>query len=256
MHKKTAFFAIAIFFSIAGFIHIENSNSSILKDSSVFAGTILESGQKLYSWHDEELIIRDFFSDRKDGFFVDVGCANYSGGNNTYYLEEHLGWSGIAVDALAEFALGYIENRSRTRFFNFIVTDHSGTIEPFYRQKEIKLKPTSSTSEEFIKGASERKNVKPDYQVIYVPTITLTELLDANRVSKIDFLSLDIEMGELKALKGFDIERFKPKLVCVEVLNKEQKRKVLAYFQEHGYELIDEYLDKDSFNWYFRPKKK
>lgn len=256
MYKKIVFFSIAIFFSIAGFIHIENSNSSILKDSSVFAGPILESGQKLYSWHDEELIIRDFFSDRKDGIFVDVGCAHYRDSSNTYYLEKHLGWSGIAVDALVEFALGYIENRSRTRFFNFIVTDHSGTIEPFYRQKQIEAQGTSSTSEEFVKGASERRNLKPDYQVIYVPTITLTELLDANGVSKVDFLSLDIEMGELKALKGFDIERFKPKFVCVEVLNKEQKKKVLAYFQEHGYELIDEYLDNDSFNWYFRSKKK
>ncbi len=90
-----------------------------------------------------------------------------------------------------------------------------------------------------------------------MPTITLTELLDANRVSKIDFLLLDIEMGEFKALNGFEIERFKPKLVCVEALNiKEHKRKILAYFQEHDYERIDEYLDNDSFNWYFRPKKK
>lgn len=38
---------------------------------------ILEKGQKLYSQHDEELIIRHFFDDRRDGFFVDVGSFHW-----------------------------------------------------------------------------------------------------------------------------------------------------------------------------------
>lgn len=255
--KKSRFFCVFIF-SIAFifFPAFSRHKDTVICREAVFAGSILESEQKLYSWHDEELIIRDFFSDRKDGIFVDVGCAHFKDSSNTYYLEKHLGWSGIAVDSLAEFALGYIENRPGTRFFNFIVTDHSKTIEPFYRQKQIKARVTSSTSEQFVVNAAERKNVTPDYQIVYVPTITLTELLDANGISTIDFLSLDIELGEVRALKSFDIERFKPKLVCVEVLNQEQKKQTLAYFKEHGYELIEKYLDYDSFNWYFRQKIK
>ena len=62
---------------------------------------LLTSGQKLYSQHNEELVIRHFFEDRKDGFFVDVGAFVPIQTSTTYYLEKHLGWSGIAVDALA-----------------------------------------------------------------------------------------------------------------------------------------------------------
>ncbi len=36
--------------------------------------SLLESEVKLYSQFDEELIIRDFFEDRRGGFFVDVGA--------------------------------------------------------------------------------------------------------------------------------------------------------------------------------------
>lgn len=252
MYKKIALFSIAIFFSIIGFIHIGNPNSYILKDSSVFAGEILESGKKLYSQYDEELIIRDFFNDHKGGIFVDVGCAHYKEMSTTYHLEEHLGWSGIAVDALAEFAIGYIKNRPNTRFFNFIVTDHSGDIEPFYRL--INATGLSSSSKNFTKKLAEHFGVSKEYQVIYVPTITLTELLEKNKISKIDFLSMDIEGGELKALSGFDIKRFKPKLVCIEV-RPETSDKILDYFARYGYERIDKYLKYDNLNWYFKPKE-
>ena len=39
--------------------------------------------EKRYSLFDEELIIRDFFQDRRDGVFLDVGCAWPIGASNT-----------------------------------------------------------------------------------------------------------------------------------------------------------------------------
>ena len=62
---------------------------------------ILESGEKLYSQHDEELLIRHFFGDRRGGFFLDVGAGHYRRNSTTYYLEKHLGWSGVAVGGWA-----------------------------------------------------------------------------------------------------------------------------------------------------------
>ncbi len=250
MYKKIVFFSILLIFLFASFNFIENPNSNHSKDDgSIFAGEILESEKKLYSQHDEELIIRDFFNDRKGGIFVDVGCAHYMVHSTTYYLEKHLEWHGIAVDALAEFAIGYIQHRPNSRFFNFIVTDHSGGIEPFYRL--ISAPPLSSTNGNYTRKQAESLQFPSTYQVIYVPTITLTELLEKNGISKIDFLSMDIEGGELKALSGFDIERFKPELVCIEAAK--LRDKIVNYFTGYGYERIDKYLEYDNINWYFKP---
>ena len=71
-------------------------------------------GPKLYSEHDEEVLVRDFFQGRRDGFFLDVGAAHYMKDSNTFYLEERLGWSGIAIDANAEFAADYAKHRPRS----------------------------------------------------------------------------------------------------------------------------------------------
>ena len=68
-------------------------------------------GPSKYSHNVEEWVVRDFFRDRRNGVFVDVGAADARRGSNTYYLESALGWSGIAVDALEEYRASYTAHR-------------------------------------------------------------------------------------------------------------------------------------------------
>jgi FkbM family methyltransferase len=218
---------------------------------------ILSSGTKLYSQHNEELIIRHFFDDRRDGFFLDVGAFHWKKYSTTYYLEKHLGWSGIAVDALERFAPGYAKNRPGTRFFHHIVTDHSGTMETLYVAG-----PVSSTTKghaaEVVRSYGKDDEKADEFEEKglpqeLVPTITLNDLLDQNGVSNIDFLSMDIEQGEPSALAGFDIDRFKPELVCIEV-TQSVRDQIVDYFERHDYERIDKYLAYDKVNWYYTPR--
>jgi FkbM family methyltransferase len=193
--------------------------------------------------------VRHFFKDRREGVFLDVGAYDWKLHSTTLYLEKHLGWSGIAVDALERFRAGYEKNRPRTRFFTYIVGEESGGVATIYvadaltSVKEDHLDSFDSMREDIDK-------VKP--KPIQVPTITLTDLLDQQGVTSIDFLSMDIEEAEPAALAGFDIERFRPELVCIEANNRIGDE-LLRYFSEHGYERIDAYLEVDDVNWYFRP---
>jgi hypothetical protein len=63
---------------------------------------------------------------------------------------------------------------------------------------------------------------------------------------------MDIEGAEPKALAGFDIQKYKPRLICIEA-SPELQDTLMQYFTSHGYELIDEYTAYDAVNWYFRP---
>jgi FkbM family methyltransferase len=201
---------------------------------------------KPHSQGNEELLIGRFFGDRRGGVFVDVGAGHWCDGSNTYFLERDLGWSGIAVDALSELESGYDQNRPGTEFFNYVVTDHSGTIDRFYVAGAL-----SSTRKEHLEAFS---NVDADRApVVGVPAITLTDLLDAQRVTEIDLLSMDIEQGEPEALTGFDLARFRPRLVCVEVGTDRVRDWVGPYFAAARYERIEDYLAHDIANWYFRP---
>jgi FkbM family methyltransferase len=205
---------------------------------------ILGTEKTLYSQHDEELIIRDFFQDRRGGFFLDVGCAWPIRHSTTYYLEKHLGWSGIGIDALPDYGPGWKEQRPRSRFFQFIVTDHSGSIETFYRAG---WPGVSSTEKGRVLGGR-----KVRQHEMRVRTTTLNDLLEREGVESIDLLSMDIEGSEPKALSGFDIERYHPELVCIEAMPANREYFV-EYFSSHGYQRIELSMDREIANWYFRP---
>lgn len=214
------------------------------------------SEEKLYSQFNEELIIRHFFNDKQGGFFVDVGAADFERRSTTYYLEKKLGWSGIAIDALDEFRAGYEQNRPGTKFFSYIVTDHAGAKAPFYRIEG--MLPNSSANKEYAehwavfakRAGGTGATGKP--AVLEVPTITLTQLLEENGVKRIDFLSMDIEGGEPPALRGFEIDRFQPALICIEA-HPSVRQAIGDYMQAHRYERIDRYLELDKLNWYYQP---
>jgi FkbM family methyltransferase len=208
---------------------------------------IISTETNIYSQHGEELVIRNFFQDRRNGFFLDVGCAWPVHSSNTYYLEKELGWSGIGVDAIADHARRWRNRRPNSKFFNFIVTDHSGGLESFYRTERGELLGISTLTP----GASLGKKRK--WKEIQVPTITLTDLLEQNGVLKIDLLSMDIEGAELLALAGFDIHRFAPELAVVEV-HAAARKPVHEYFSSRGYERIERYDRYDQYNYYFTPK--
>ena len=124
------------------------------------------------------------------------------------------------------------------------MSDTSGETVTFYRAGSPAL---SSLSKKHLEEWGAKR------EPIQVSTITLTKLLDDNGVTKVDFLSLDIEGAEGAALRGFDINRFKPDLVGIEFgASEEQDRLVLAHMKEQGYERMDRYKAYDHVNSYFR----
>jgi FkbM family methyltransferase len=201
-------------------------------------------GPSRVSEHAEEWVVRDFFKEKRAGVFVDVGSYHYKTFSNTYYLEQELGWSGIAIDAQEEFGPDYIKYRPRTRFFSLFVSDHSDGVESLFVPRWNRLVASSekSFSDRYDSSGTERK----------VQTTTLDKLLENEKVGSIDFLTIDIELAEPKALAGFDIGTYKPRLVCIEA-HPEIRQQLLDYFAAHGYGVVGRYLRADPSNLWFAP---
>ena len=200
-------------------------------------------GGALYSQDDEETLIRAFFDDRRNGVFLDVGAGDPVKNSTTYYLEKHLGWHGIAVDALAEYAGDYARLRPATRFFSYFVGDKSGGKRDFYASPEKDF--SSGTGDDPRGGA---------YQKRQVSTTTLDDLLAREGVAHVDFLSLDIEGAEPAALAGFTIGRYQPGLACIEIHSPAHGRAISEYFTLRGYREITAYRAMDPINRYFAPE--
>jgi FkbM family methyltransferase len=199
-----------------------------------------------FSLAGEEWFIRDFFQDRRGGVFLDVGANHYQQNSNTYFLEKELGWSGVAIDALPEFAEGYQANRPRTRFVALFASDVAGqSVQLFVPPENNQI---ASVSQQFTKDMGEPGEARN------VPTTTLNAVLDQAGVDRLDFMSMDIELAEPKALAGFDVDRFQPELACIEA-HSEVRQQILDYFAQHRYVLVGKYLRADSQNLYFTPMR-
>jgi FkbM family methyltransferase len=201
-------------------------------------------GPSHYSRYVEEWVIRDFFQDRRDGVFLDVGAAHYQTESNTYFLEKELGWSGLAVDAIPEFQDDYVRHRPRTRFVAMFASDVDGGTATLFEPETDKR--IASASEDFTIRKGERGTARE------VPTATLNRLLEEAGISRIDFLSMDIELAEPAALAGFDMRKYAPELVCIEV-HPEVRQQILDYFAQNGYVVVGKYLRIDPTNLYFQP---
>jgi len=63
--------------------------------------------------------------------------------------------------------------------------------------------------------------------------------------SKIDFLSIDVERNEMSVLRGTDLDRWSPKVICIENLDSEQD--IPDYLLERGYTFVDRITCNDFY---------
>lgn len=216
----------------------------ITTDNAELEALQTKYGPERHSQFAEEWIVRDFFKDERGGVFVDVGANDYKRFSNTYYLETELGWSGLAIEPQTKFAADYAKYRPRTRFVPLLVSDVSDREARLYVPRHNDL--VASRSAEFANAWGSAADA------LVTKSITLDELLNRTGVSKVDFMSMDIELGEPAALAGFSIEKVRPRLVCVEA-HPEVRQETLNYFARHGYVLVGKYWRADGHNFWFAP---
>jgi FkbM family methyltransferase len=226
------------------------SQIAAVNDLSAEGAAVVRELQNRYGTHVsrgvEEWVVRDFFNDRREGIFLDVGANHYRDENNTYYLETALGWSGLAVEAQPQYGPDYQRHRSRTRFVAMFAADIDGATVPFFVPTDQAGKLVASATKALPESVG-LTTVQTD-----VPTATLNTVLTQAGITRLDFMSMDIELAEPKALAGFDIDRYRPALVCIEA-HGEVRQAILDYFQSHGYVTVSKYLRADVMNLYFRP---
>lgn len=204
---------------------------------------LLRDADPKYSHGFEEVLIRDHFQDKEKGFYLDVGCADPELHSTTNYLETVLQWKGIGIDVNSRFAPLWKEKRPNSKFICRAIFDTDGEVLTLYIGGYIRSLDRKLT-EAFVRRPENIRTVD-------VTTITLNTLLEENGIDKIDFLSMDIEGAEMGALRGFDIQKYRPDLCCVET---NDVKTVTDYFDSRGYELIQKYRKADKINVYYRPK--
>ena len=188
--------------------------------------------KKSYAMDNEDTAILNYFKDKRNGFYVDVGCYHPIHRNNTYLLHKK-NWSGINIDT-SQFSIDLFNHmRPKDLNYNCAISNKNEIVKLFYQKKLSQLSTTESDQAKtvFFFFFKEKE----------IQAFTLDEILNRDRFIdfKIDFLDIDVEGADLKVLEGLSFEKFKPELVCVEIHAKEIKQSdIYKFLVNKNYELL------------------
>lgn len=179
--------------------------------------------KKSYAMDNEDTAVLNYFKDKKNGFYVDVGCYHPIHRNNTYLLHKQ-GWSGVNIDT-SEFSIDLFNHmRPNDLNYNSAISNKNEVVKLFYQKELSQLSTTEiDQAKTVFQGNIKEKEVQ---------AFTLDEILYRNKYknSKIDFLDIDVEGADLKVLEGLSFDKYKPELVCVEIHAKEIKKSATYNF--------------------------
>ena len=82
---------------------------------------------------------------------------------------------------------------------------------------------------------------KNSQKVAYVPCFSLTTIMRAIGVSRVDYFSLDVEGGEIDVLKGINFGKIEIKSFTIEHNNDKKNREAInSLMLEKGYKILKE----------------
>ena len=193
--------------------------------------------KKSYSMLGEDLVVNNFFKNKTNGTYVDVGCYHPIDGNNTHLLFRN-GWNGINID-LNKISIDLFNiARKNDENFRVAVSNKSKKIKFYYRKK---INMLNTINKKFANNS-----FKKGYRIDYIQARTLSSILKESKLrnKKIDFLNIDIEGNEINALKTLDFKIYRPKLICVEIHNFNSNRLKKGNFKDH---MIYKFLKKKGY---------
>ena len=182
----------------------------------------------------EMRLIATFFGNAR-GYFVEVGANDPQARSQTWHLEQ-AGWSGVLIEPQPALA-GRLRALRTAKVFAVACSspENAGRTLPLHVAG-----PLSALDRERMAPGAAPENV------IQVPVKTLDSILeDAGTHPGFDFLSIDVEGHEIEVLRGFDIARWRPRLILLEdhVADLSKHRTLTAA----GYRIIRRY---ENNGWY------
>lgn len=193
----------------------------------------------------EDRILWQFFRGSLSGYFVEVGAYDGVILSNTFFLEK-MGWHGLLVEPIQSLSERAAAARPRSRVVHAACSKRGsrGTATFTVAQNVPVLSFLNADAEHVDRCRREGAELVE----IEVPLTTLDNILLETRQCaapgtgpwiadvgwRIDLVSIDTEGCELDVLDGFDLERFKPRVLLMEN-DRPTGGAIEPYLRDRGY---------------------
>ncbi len=155
-----------------------------------------------YSQIKQDIWVLDKLNNKKNGFFVDIGAHDGVSLSNTLLLEEQFGWNGLCVEC-NDGVLPKLRSSRKAKICD----------RPIYASdnKDLFLIDPQENGDGTLAYVTQNAGKKLN------PSISISTLLkEYDAPEEIDYISLDIEGGELNVLQSFDFKKYNVKCWTIE----------------------------------------
>ena len=190
----------------------------------------------------DEWVIKDIFNFKKNGYFVDLAASSGISSNNTFVMEINLNWKGICIEPNPTFFERLKKNR-KCILTNYVVDKKN--------DKEVKFRIDNGqlggiVDKDTDNNYTYRKEQLKNANIRIFKTKTLEYILDFYNAPKIiDYLSLDIEGAEERALINFPFNKYKFLTITIE--RPSEKLEKLLFKNGYIFVMKSKKVNYDSF---------
>ena len=210
------------------------------KEENKFYSYIGRNSEGYYGQcNQDKFLYENFFKNKVDGIFIDIGAHNGIAYSNSKFFEE-LGWRGICIEPLPGVFEELKENREaiciegcisnkkgkakflKVKGYPEMLSGLLDKYHPIHMQRVIREVSASSNE-----GSME---------IIEVDCYLLDDILIENNIYHVDLLSIDTEGGELEILQSINFSKFD--IDIIEVENNFNDQKMREFMLANGYHFI------------------
>lgn len=213
--------------------------------------TAVDIEKKYYSQVEQDKFINEnFFKNKKNGIFVDIGAHDGITISNTYFFEKELGWTGVCFEPLPDIYQQLIKNRSCI-CINACVSEKNEPVD--FVQVEgysemLSGMVSTYNPKHFQRLQREIEKMGGSYVITQVPSVNINTILEQYNLKNIDYISIDTEGSEFEILKSIDFDKINIYTLSVE--NNYKDSSIRKFMESKGFKYIDS-LSSDEI--YYNP---
>jgi FkbM family methyltransferase len=185
-----------------------------------------------YSEDEIDKIVKEtFFPNITDGVMVEVGAGPPTFISSSKHFRD-LGWRCICIDPNPKFVEQHKAEGSEIYQYACSNKTGNGTFQIYDSTTYGHSSENSGVSHSAL---SFRYGAANSQKEINVEIIKLNDLLEKLNIKKVDYVSIDVEGWEIEVMQGFDVSKYKPKVIVLE--NFLYADEYTTYMESVGYTL-------------------
>lgn len=183
-------------------------------------------GEDLFAWA--------MFDGQLDGFYIEVGAFDGKSFSVSSIFDV-IGWEGLLVEAIPERYEQCKVNRPNARVVHSALGKPGAGNQATFTVTDDQFGGMLSYMQSNSDHARAITNAKLPTKSVTVPLTTMDALLEGH-TGPIDLAVIDVEGGEAELLSGFDLKKYKPRMMLVEDNSRGKDKSLDGPMKDAGYE--------------------